>query len=704
MAFGVWVLLAWTRRLDGGVATVDLRLLDAATHLRSDAVIDVARVLAGVERNGIADVLTVAVVAGLIWFRRFRRLATFALTLLVVQLVATRFQHVMADPRPFGVERLGRWEGYGNPSMPVAHLAVVLLGVVYGFVPDGRRRRVALHLSILLVAAVAFSAVILGVEYPSWALASFGLAYVLGIGAYRLLCPDGAFSVRYGGGRSAHLTLDEARVGGIEGALAEQFGVRVLDIEPFGQGESGGSTPMRVLVDNEAPFWLFAKLYSEQHLRADRLYKLGRTLLYGRLEDEGGFASVRRLVQNEDYYLRVFRDVGAPVIDAYGFVELVPEREFLLVMEFAEGAVELGRLDPPFPDDLVDQGLALIRLLWDNGIAHRDVKPANLLVQDGELRVVDCGFAELRPSPWRQAVDLANMMLCLGLGRDAPAVYERALRFFSPADIAESFAATRTVTIPSQLRALLDADGRDLVERFRELAPRRERVPVQRWSVRRLGLIAATLLSAGLVLWAALTVFVWHDRSRIDTPACPNSKAVLLVAQSASDATAGPLRRRPARRLEVARHARRPVRRSAGLQRRHDQDPHGVRALPAGHVDRRRRRRHRSGHVGARLHDQGRRRAGVDRPERGRLPHRRAGRRGPGGRRGAPRRSGGGAALDRPGPARLDGGHPHRRSRRHRLTPHGEFPPRSSHLATRDLGPVGPRAPGYPRSMFGGVW
>jgi hypothetical protein len=539
-ALGVWVLLVWIRRFDGGVAPIDLRLTDAVTRLRTGPVIETARVLAGVERNGVADVLTVAVVAGLLWFRRFRRLAVFGVTLLVVQLAASRLQHVMADPRPFGVTRLGHWEGYGNPSMPVAHLAVVLLGVVYGFVPDGRRRRIALLTSIALVAAVAVSGVILGLEYASWALASFGLAYVVGVAGYRLLCPDRAFSVRYGGGRSAHLDLDDTRVAAIEQALADQFGVRVLDVEPFGLGESGGSTPMRVLVDSEAPFWLFAKLYSEQHLRADRLYKLGRTLLYGRLEDEGGFSSVRRLVQNEDYYLRVFRDVGAPVIDAHGFVELVPEREFLLVMEFADGAVELGRLDPPFPDDLLDQGLALIRLLWDNGIAHRDVKPANLLVQDGDLRVVDCGFAELRPSPWRQAVDLANMMLCLALGRDAPTVYERALRYFSPADIAESFAATRSVTIPSQLRALLDADGRDLVERFRELAPRRERVPIQRWSMRRLGLIAATTVAAGLLLWSALTVFVWQDRSRITTPTCPNSNAVLLVAQSAADASRVP--------------------------------------------------------------------------------------------------------------------------------------------------------------------
>jgi hypothetical protein len=536
LALVLWAVLAWSRRSSGGVGATDLWLLDAATRLRSDVVVDTARFLAGIERNGVADLLTIAVVVGLLWFRRFRRLAVFALTLLVVQLLASHLQHLMAAPRPFGVERLARWEGYGDPSLPVAHLAIVLLGVVYGFVPDGRRRRVALLASIAVVAAVAASGVVLGIEYPSYELASFGFAYLLGIAAFRLACPDGAFSVQYRAGPSAHLTLDDERLATITQTLAEQLGLRVLDVEPFGLGESGGSTPMRILVDSERPIWLFAKLYAEQHLRADRLYKSARALLYGRLEDENGFGSVRRLVQNEDYYLRVFRDVGAPVIDTHGFVELVPEREFLLVMEFAEDAVELGHVDAPFSDDLIDQGLALIRLLWDNGIAHRDVKPANLLVQHDELRMVDCGFAELRPSPWRQAVDLANMMLCLALGRDAPTVYQRARRLFSPEDIAESFAATRSVTIPTQLRALLDEDGRDLVAEFRRLAPRRARVPIQRWSLRRVAAISATLAGGGVLLWAALTVFVWHDRSRINPPTCPNSNAVLLVAQSAAQA------------------------------------------------------------------------------------------------------------------------------------------------------------------------
>ena len=68
-----------------------------------------------------------------------------------------------------------------------------------------------------------------------------------------------------------------------------------------------------------------------------------------------------------------------------------------------------------------------MRRLWNAGLAHRDIKPANLMVKDGHLVVIDVAFAQVRPSPWREAVDLANMMLVLAVRTDAERVYQRAL-------------------------------------------------------------------------------------------------------------------------------------------------------------------------------------------------------------------------------------------------------------------------------------
>ncbi len=77
--------------------------------------------------------------------------------------------------------------------------------------------------------------------------------------------------------------------------------------------------------------------------------------------------------------------------------------------------------------------------------------------------MIDVFFVQVRPSPWRQAVDLANMMLVLAVRTDAERVYERALHYFTPDEIAEAFAAARGVASPTQLRTVMKKDPRDLL-------------------------------------------------------------------------------------------------------------------------------------------------------------------------------------------------------------------------------------------------
>jgi serine/threonine protein kinase len=218
--------------------------------------------------------------------------------------------------------------------------------------------------------------------------------------AFRMLTPSEVFPVSYRRGRSAHLDVTGARGVAIRRGLEHQLGLVIEDLTPFGLSGSAGSTPLRITVkgaDGEEPTQLFAKLYAQSHLRADRSYKLGRELLYGRLEDEKPFNTVRRLVQQEDYALRLCRDAGLPTPRPYGVVELTPEREYLLVTEFFQSAVELGQAQ--VDTQVIDDGLKIIRQLWEAGLAHRDIKPANLLVRHRHLLLIDVAFIELRPTP-----------------------------------------------------------------------------------------------------------------------------------------------------------------------------------------------------------------------------------------------------------------------------------------------------------------
>jgi tRNA A-37 threonylcarbamoyl transferase component Bud32 len=362
--------------------------------------------------------------------------------------------------------------------------------------------------------------------------------------AYRWFTPNEVFPITYRRGRTAHLDVGGARGQAIRRALADQLGLVVEEVKPFGLAGSAGSTPLRITVKGDPPTVLFGKLYARSHLRSDRWYKLGRELLYGRLEDEKAFNTVGRLVQQEDYALRLLRDAGLPTPRPYGIVELTPEREYLITFEFFADAKELGEAE--VDEAIIDQGLGIIRKLWDAGLAHRDIKPANLLVRHGRMVLIDVAFVQAHPSPWRQAVDLANMMLCLALRSDPELVHERALRLFTVEEITEAFAATRGLTMPSQLRHMLRAEGRDLHAEFLDLLPERPRpIAIQRWSIRRIGLAVVTLLLAIAVLgigWGRLI----HDSDVENAPIqaqnlrCAPHEPLLLMAQSVPTASLVP--------------------------------------------------------------------------------------------------------------------------------------------------------------------
>jgi hypothetical protein len=319
--------------------------------------------------------------------------------------------------------------------------------------------------------------------------------------AFRWLVPEEGFPITYRRrGNAAHLDLGGERGAAIVHAMADQLGLSVTEVKEFGLEGSGGSSPLRMTLDDGSR--VFGKIYSTSHERADRWYRFGRTILYGQLEDETAIGSVRRLAAYEDYALRLLADHGVRVARTYGLVELTPNQEYMLVTEFFENARNLG--DSEIDDTVIDEGLGMVRTFWDIGVAHRDIKPANLLVRDGHLQLVDVSALEVRPSPWRQAVDLSNMLLVLALRTDPERVYARATKVFTPDEIAEACASAVGLTIPTELQAKLKADGRPLLKRFREQAPARAPISIQRWSTQRLTLTAAA--AVGILVLVGLFI------------------------------------------------------------------------------------------------------------------------------------------------------------------------------------------------------
>ncbi len=481
-----------TLRLD----EIEGPVLSGLATLRVDALTTFFRGLDAAVGPVVLGVWWGSLLVMLIW-RRWRHLFVWVGTMWLVSNLTDVADQVIQRPRPLTVEIVGSWQGFAMPSRPVAVLAATAVNVLYALVPAGRARDRGKLIAAGLVGLVCAGRVYLAIDHPTDILVGVALGVAIPLAGWRLLVPNDVFPVTYRRRRTAHLDVTGHRGEAILRALHDQLGVVVTAVKPFGLEGSGGSTPLRMTVKGDPETYLFGKLYAITHLRSDRWYKFGRTLLYGRLEDEKPFNTVRRLVQYEDYVLRLMHSAQLPVPEPYGFVEITPEREYLLVTEFFADAREVG--DAEVDEALIDQGLQIVRHLWEAGLAHRDIKPANLLVRDGRLVLIDSAFAEIRPSPWRQAVDLGNMMLVLALRSDAETVYARARLQFSDSEIAEAFAATRGLTMPSQLRRMIREHGRDLHVEFTNLLP--EQLPpirIQRWTVRRVGLLVGVVVLAVL--------------------------------------------------------------------------------------------------------------------------------------------------------------------------------------------------------------
>jgi tRNA A-37 threonylcarbamoyl transferase component Bud32 len=518
-------------RLDNQVNSAVLRLFARA---RTPWLTDVANGISAVGSGWGATVAGLSAVVLTIAFRRWRHLLVFLCSLFLLEVAITLITSGTTRPRPYGVLIIGSWTGYSTQAVTVAVPTFLLISIAYCLVVPGRPRSYTKAVTAVIVTMFCLARLYLAVDHIDDLLLGVALAVAIPVSAFRFFTPNEVFPVAYRRGNTAHVDVTGARGEAIRQATRDQLGLTVTEITPVGLESSAGSTPLRLRVEGAPQEYLFAKLYTKGHVRADRWYKIWRTILYGSLEDEHPFQTVRRLAEYEDYALRLLQDAGIAVPRPYGIVEITPEREYLLVTEFFDGAVEIGGAD--LDDQLIDQGLALIRMLWDAGIAHRDIKPGNLMVRDGQLLLIDVAFAQVRPSPWRQAVDLGNMMLVLAVRTDPARVYRRALNYFTEAELAEAFAATRGVASPTQLRAFMKRDPRDLLAEFRTLAPQRRPIVLQRWSVRRVSLAAAMLalfavpavFGIGLLLPAG--AFTGH------APDCGTGHTMILAAQAVPSA------------------------------------------------------------------------------------------------------------------------------------------------------------------------
>src|SRR5580704_733177 len=279
-------------RLDDQVNSAVLRLF---ARERTPWLTDVADGISAAGSGWGATVLGLSAVVLTIVFRRWRHLLVFLCSLFLLEIAIWLIDSGLTRPRPYGVPAIAGWAGFSAPAISVTILTFLLISIAYCLVVPGRPRTYVKAATAVIVTVFCLACLYLAVDHIDDLLLGVALGVAIPVSAFRFFTPNEVIPVAYRRGSTAHVDVTGARGEAIRQGVRDQLGFTVTGITPVGLASSAGSTPLRLQVEGGPDEYLFAKLYTKSHVRADRWYKIWRTILYGSLEDEHPFQSVRRL-------------------------------------------------------------------------------------------------------------------------------------------------------------------------------------------------------------------------------------------------------------------------------------------------------------------------------------------------------------------------------------------------------------------------
>ena len=155
---------------------------------------------------------------------------------------------------------------------------------------------------------------------------------------------------------------------------------------------------------------LFVKVLGEDERSADLLFRLYRRAQRRDLGDEKPFSTLRRTVEHEALVSLTARDLGVRTPRLVAFATARPDG-FVLAYDAIEGR-SLDRFDPSeLTDEVLDATWQQLTLLRRHRIAHRDLRLANLFLDDDRMVwLIDFGFSELAASDLLLATDVAELL------------------------------------------------------------------------------------------------------------------------------------------------------------------------------------------------------------------------------------------------------------------------------------------------------
>lgn len=245
---------------------------------------------------------------------------------------------------------------------------------------------------------------------------------------------------------------------------------------------------------------LYTKVKSPEERSADLLFRSYRYVRLKNVGDERPFLSLRRSVEHEALVSLLTRDAGVrtPGVRA---VAGVGDESMLLVYQFVEGT-RFDRLeDEQITETLLEELWKQVSIMREHGIAHRDLRRANVIVDADHLPwLIDFGFAEVAASERALATDMAQLLVALALAVGASRTVDSAVRVLGTGPVASALPLLQPGALAGATRAGIKHHHEILDDLRREIEAHGVEAPpalaqLERFSRRKLFTIATLALA-----------------------------------------------------------------------------------------------------------------------------------------------------------------------------------------------------------------
>lgn len=231
--------------------------------------------------------------------------------------------------------------------------------------------------------------------------------------------------------------------------------------------DARGSTPYFVTTVNGDR--IFVKTLSTDERSADILFRVYRKFRFTNIGDEPAFSSLRRAVEHEALLSLSATAAGVrtPELVAVG---RIGDGDYSMLL--AQRALDGRSLDAVDTDELTDEVLTgvweQIAILRGSGIAHRDLRLANVFLDDSNQPwIIDFGFSELAASKLLLDNDVAQLITSSALLVGPERAVACAVSVLGPDAVASATRRVQGPALSGATKTALSARDDDLAAEIR---------------------------------------------------------------------------------------------------------------------------------------------------------------------------------------------------------------------------------------------